>query len=159
MKRKACKRWGRGKKIGGRREGIRPKRAYLLVPTCVTSMYYPFLGTIHWTRWIVIFFSFFFFFFFFFNLLTSILILRVSFFFRLFTSLRNHQSATQRRDNTQQHATTQKSGDRQAHQHVLFSDEFSLREKKRKKKDCTQKESEALRSLVTPFRKRAPASR
>lgn len=120
---------------GGRREGIRdsPKTGVLSGTHLCRDYVSSFHGIIHWTWWIVIFFHFSSFFFF--NLLTSILILRVffCFFFRFFTSLRYHQSAIQRRD-TQQHAT-QKSGTGK------HTSTYSLCEKK---KNCTQKESEAF---------------
>lgn len=111
---------------GGRKEGIRdsPKTGVLSGTHLCRDYVSSFHGIIHWTWWIVIFFHFSSFFFF--NLLTSILILRVffCFFFRFFTSLRYHQSATQRRD-TQQHAT-QKSGTGK------HTSTYSLCEKKKK---------------------------
>lgn len=136
MKKKACKRWGRGKKIGeegGRGFGIRPKRAYLVVPTDCRDYVSSFHGIIHWTWWIVIFFHFSSFFFF--NLLTSILILHVFFvFFSDFSPLfdiinQPHNEGT--RNNTQHRRVGQASTPAR----ILCA---------RKKKNCTQKESEAF---------------
>lgn len=120
---------------GGRREGIRdsPKTGVLSGTHLCRDYVSSFHGIIHWTWWIVIFFHFSSFFFF--NLLTSILILRVFFvFFSDFSPLfdiinQPHNEGT--RNNTQHRRVGQAS----TPAHILCA---------RKKKNCTQKESEAF---------------
>lgn len=130
---------------GGRREGIRdsPKTGVLSGTHLCRDYVSSFHGIIHWTWWIVIFFHFSFFLIFWPPYWFFAFFL---FFFRFFTSLRYHQSATQRRD-TQQHAT-QKSGTGK------HTSTYSLCEKKKIARRKSRKPF-----IATPFRKRAPASR